>query len=107
MVKYMVGAPSWREGHGDGSRLTTNDGLQECNLVNQWRMHESPEHNLELGSLVNMVDQDTWRKVGYYGAGDGSFEKQDVWKAGPPSPLRSAGSGREKEKPRGLPPRPF
>lgn len=83
MVKYMESAYSWREGYGgDGPYLTTNDGLLEFNLVNQWRMYENLELNLELGYVVNMLDQDTWRKAGYAGgAGNGSFEKQDAWKA--------------------------
>ncbi len=83
MVKYMKSARSWRDGYGgDGPYLTTNDGLLEFNLVNQWRVYENLELNLELGYIVNLMDQDTWQKGGYYGgAGNGSFEKQDAWKA--------------------------
>lgn len=83
MVKYMQNAYSWREGYGgDGPYLTTNDGLLEFNLVNQWQVYENLELNLELGYIVNMMDQDTWQKSGYYaGTGNGSFEKQDAWKA--------------------------
>lgn len=83
MVKYMENAYSWREGYGgDGPYLTTNDNLLEFNLVNQWQVYENLEVNFELGYVVNMYDSDTWEKSGYYGgAGNGSFEKQDAWKA--------------------------
>ena len=38
--------------------------------------------NLELGYVVNMMDQGTWQKSGYYeNNGNGKFEKQDAWKA--------------------------
>ena len=83
MVKYMENAYSWREGYGgDGPYLTTNDGLLEFNLINQWQIYENLEANLELGYVVNMMDQDTWKKDGYYnGGGNGSFDKKDAWKA--------------------------
>ena len=83
MVKYMESAYSWREGYGgDGPYLTTNDGLLEFNLVNQWNVYENLEMNLELGYVVNMMDQGTWQKSGYYeNNGNGKFEKQDAWKA--------------------------
>ena len=66
----------------DGPYLTTNDGLLEFNLINQWQIYENLEANFELGYVVNMIDKDTWKKDGYYsGSGNGSFEKQDAWKA--------------------------
>lgn len=83
MVKYMESAYSWREGYGgEGPYLTVNDYLLEFNLANQWNIYENLEANLELGYVVNMYDQDTWQKSGYYeGKGNGKFEKQDAWKA--------------------------
>lgn len=83
MVKYMESAYSWREGYGgDGPYLTTNDGLVEFNLVNQWNIYENLEMNLELGYVINLMDQDTWQKGSYYeGTGNGKFDKQDAWKA--------------------------
>lgn len=83
MVKYMASASSWSEGSGgDGPYLTTNDGLLEFNLVNTWQAYENLSVNLELGYVANMMDKGTWKKAGYNnGAGNGSFEKQDAWKA--------------------------
>ena len=83
MVKYMASASSWSEGNGgDGPYLTTNDGLLEINLVNTWQAYENLSVNLELGYVANMMDKSTWKKAGYNnGAGNGSFEKQDAWKA--------------------------
>ena len=83
MVKYMKEASSWQGGYGgDGPYLTTNDGLLEFNLVNTWQAYENLSVNLELGYVANMIDKDTWKKAGYNnGAGNGSFDKQDAWKA--------------------------
>ena len=83
MVKYMSSASAWQQGYGgDGPYLTTNDGLLEFNLVNTWQAYENLSVNLELGYVANMIDKGTWKKAGYNnGAGNGSFEKQDAWKA--------------------------
>ncbi|WP_374280274.1 outer membrane homotrimeric porin [Desulfovibrio sp.] len=83
MVKYMSSASAWQQGYGgDGPYLTTNDGLLEFNIVNTWQAYENLGVNLELGYVANMMDKGTWKKAGYNnGAGNGSFEKQDAWKA--------------------------
>lgn len=83
MVKYMEDSTSWANGFGgDGPYLTTNDGLVEFNLVNRYKIYENLEANLELGYIINMIDNSTWQKSGYYdGRGNGTFSKQDPWKA--------------------------
>ena len=54
----------------------------EFNLINTWQAYENLSVNLELGYVVNMIDKDTWKKDSYYnGGGNGSFDKQDAWKA--------------------------
>lgn len=80
MVKYMENAWAWNEGTGSntGPYLTTNDGLLEFNLVNNYKMYENFDINLELSYIANFVDNDTWKKAGDR---DTSFQKQDVWKA--------------------------
>ena len=88
MVKYMDTAYAWNNGAGvEGPYLTTNDGLLEFNLVNTYQIYENLQLNLELGYVVNMMDQDTWSHAGFAkGANGGStyfsqFSKQDMWKA--------------------------
>ena len=77
MVKYMGGSTAWAEGYGgDGPYLTTNDGLMEFNLINNYKMYENFDINMELGYVVNMIDNDTWKR-----SWSGSYEKQDAWKA--------------------------
>ena len=80
MVKYMENSWAWNDGMGSntGPYLTTNDGLLEFNLVNNYKMYENFDINLELGYIANFVDNDTWKKAG---ARNTSFQKQDVWKA--------------------------
>lgn len=80
MVKYMKDSYSWDNGWGSntGPYLTTNDGLLEFNLVNNYKMYENFDINLELGYIANFVDNDTWKKAG---ARNTSFQKQDAWKA--------------------------
>jgi len=78
MVKYMSGTTAWTEGlGGDGPYLTTNDGLMEFNLINNYKMYENFDINLELGYVINMMDKDTWARSWM---GD-SYKQQDAWKA--------------------------
>lgn len=80
MVKYMSDSYAWNDGWGSltGPYLTTNDGLLEFNLVNNYKMYENFDINLELGYVANFVDNDTWKKAG---ARNTTFQKQDAWKA--------------------------
>ena len=81
MVKYAGSSTAWNMG-GDtypaGPYLTTNDGLLEFNLVNSYQIYENLEMNVELGYIVNMIDQDTWRHSSW---NNEQFSKQDMWKA--------------------------
>ena len=54
-----------------------NDGLLEFNLVNSYQIYENLEANLELSYIVNMVDDDTWKRS----YRNDSYKKQDAWKA--------------------------
>ena len=78
MVKYMDSSYAWDNGTVDGPYLTTNDGLLEFNLVNTYQIYENLQLNLELGYVVNMIDQDTWKHSTYNA---NQFSKQDMWKA--------------------------
>ena len=80
MVKYMNTSYSWTDGirEYEGPYLTTEDGLLEVNFINNYRMYENFNINLELGYIANFMDNDTWKKAGRR---DTSFEKQDAWKA--------------------------
>ena len=85
MAKYANNAWGWASGQGEAFTgyhdqevyLTTNDGLLEFNLVNAYQIYENLEINLELGYVVNFIDQDTWKRANYASA----YEKQDAWKA--------------------------
>mgnify|MGYP005848488445 CR=1 FL=1 len=79
MVKYMGSGVAWDDTTAaqDGPYLTTNDGLLEFNLVNSYQIYENLEANLELGYIVNMVDDDTWKRS----YRNDSYKKQDAWKA--------------------------
>ena len=79
MVKYMDTAYAWAGGWGNGTSpyLTTNDGLLEFNLVNNYKMYENFDVNLELSYIANFMDNDTWKKTNL----PSSFSKQDTWKA--------------------------
>ena len=77
MAKYVSTSYGWDNGTVEGPYLTTNDGLLEFNLVNSYQIYENLEANLELGYIVNMVDDDTWKRS-YRSY---SYKKQDAWKA--------------------------
>ena len=83
MAKYVNSSYGWQnfnpDGYGekDGPYLTTNDGLLEFNLVNSYQIYENLEANLELGYIVNMMDDDTWKRS----YRNDSYKKQDAWKA--------------------------
>ena len=84
MAKYVGTSYGWQNfnneknfGEKDGPYLTTNDGLLEFNLVNSYQIYENLEANLELGYIVNMVDDDTWKRS----YRNDSYKKQDAWKA--------------------------
>ena len=83
MAKYVNSSYGWQNfnaagyGEKDGPYLTTNDGLLEFNLVNSYQIYENLEANLELGYIVNMVDDDTWKRS----YRTDSYKKQDAWKA--------------------------
>ena len=81
MVKYMNSAYAWDNGTVDGPYLTTNDGLLEFNLVNTYQIYENLQLNLELGYVVNMIDQDTWKHTCESATWANQFSKQDMWKA--------------------------
>ena len=78
MAKYVEHSWDWDNGlDKDGHYLTTNDGLLEFNLVNSYQIYENLEANLELGYIVNMMDDDTWKRS----YRNDSYKKQDAWKA--------------------------
>ena len=78
MAKYVGTSYGWDNGlDKDGHYLTTNDGLLEFNLVNSYQIYENLEANLELGYIVNMMDDDTWKRS----YRKDSYKKQDAWKA--------------------------
>ncbi len=85
MAKYAAQPWSWTsdyEGYSANNDLylTTNDGLLEFNLVNTYQIYENLEINLELGYVVNFMDEDTWKKSDG-GRNGNTYEKQDAWKA--------------------------
>lgn len=85
MVKYANSPWSWGSGTEGGNvndvehYLTTHDGILEFNLVNSYQIYENLEVNLELGYMVNFIDQDTWKRS-VNGMRQG-YEKQDAYKA--------------------------
>ena len=81
MVKYMDSAHAWSDGYDQNTSpyLTTKDALVEFNLVNSYKIYENLEMNLELDYVINCMDNSTWKKAN--GGNNGSFSKQDMWKA--------------------------
>lgn len=45
--------------------------------MNSYQIYENLEANLELSYIVNMVDDDTWKRS----YRNDSYKKQDAWKA--------------------------
>lgn len=86
MAKYANSPWSWGSNYEDGDigdvehYLTTNDGILEFNLVNSYQIYENLEVNLELGYMINFIDQDTWKRSNGGRMGD-AYEKQDAYKA--------------------------
>ncbi|MDO5536131.1 MAG: outer membrane homotrimeric porin [Desulfovibrionaceae bacterium] len=84
MAKYAQTAYAWASysDYDDSADpelyLTTNDAILEFGLVNEYQMYENFAVNLELGYLVNFIDQDTWKKAGTRQTG---FDSKDAWKA--------------------------
>ena len=77
MAKYVSTSYGWNNQTPEGPYLTTNDGLVEFNLVNSCQIYENLEANLELGYIINLVDDDTWKRS----YRNDSYQKQDAWKA--------------------------
>lgn len=80
MIKYMNDSYAWNDGWGSATSpyLTTEDGLLEFNLVNNYQMYENFNVNLELGYVANFMSNSAWDKAGNRNT---SFSKQDAWKA--------------------------
>lgn len=92
-MKYLGQTPSngspsagnaygWNGGGEDsGLYLTTADHLIEFNLDTTWKVYENLEAVVELGYILNGIDNNEWRKKG--GARDHAYNysKADAWKA--------------------------
>lgn len=76
MVKYMPNAYAWTTDltYAGSPYLTEKDALVEVNFVNDYKIYENLNFNLELSYIANFMDSKTWRKAG------GSFDRQDAWK---------------------------
>ena len=48
--------------------------------MNAYQIYENLQVNLELGYLVNFIDQDTWKRS-HGGKRGETYSKQDGWKA--------------------------
>lgn len=76
MVKYISKSYGWNNQTPEGPYLTTRDGLLEFNFVNDYQVYDNLRINLELGYVVNMVDNDTWKRS----YRNDSYARQDAWK---------------------------
>ena len=76
MAKYVSTSYGWNNQTAEGPYLTTRDGLLEFNLVNDYKIYDNLRVNLELGYVVNMVDNGTWKR----GYRNDSYSRQDAWK---------------------------
>lgn len=56
--------------------LTTRDSLLELNFHNIYDIYENLRVGLEFGYVVNMIDQDLWKKTA-----NTTFSKKDMWQA--------------------------
>lgn len=92
MTRYFRQTNAWANEFENGPYLTTNDGLLEFNLENNYKIYENLEVGLDLGYIVNMMNKGTWDRrwmdnmdgtvPPVIGAGAGShYQKKDAWKA--------------------------
>ena len=75
MIKYLSSLDS---GEATVRYLTTNDYVLEFNVDSVWKVYDNLDVVLELGYIVNGVDQGAWNR-GW--RRDASYEKGDAYKA--------------------------
>ncbi|MBQ9536746.1 MAG: outer membrane homotrimeric porin [Desulfovibrionaceae bacterium] len=85
MVKYFQGPNAFDNANGyEGPYLTKNDGLIEINVDNSYKIYENLELGLDLGYIVNCMDQGTWQHSRAWQGENvqrGRMSKHDAWKA--------------------------